>query len=98
MDVRSSTNLNHKENQAERFYYSSGDPEDDWDYWPQLREALGSGVLVVGDDLLCTNPARVRRAAAAGATTGLLLKVNQVGTLTEAQKPAWLRGRQQGGK
>jgi enolase len=58
--------------------------EDDWDHWPRLREALGSGVLVVGDDLLCTNPARVRRAAAAGAATGLLLKVNQVGTLTEA--------------
>jgi enolase len=58
--------------------------EDDWDHWPRLRESLGSGVLVVGDDLLCTNPARVRRAAAAGAATGLLLKVNQVGTLTEA--------------
>jgi enolase len=58
--------------------------EDDWDHWPRLREALGPGVLVVGDDLLCTNPARVRRAAAAGAATGLLLKVNQVGTLTEA--------------
>jgi enolase len=58
--------------------------EDDWDHWPRLREALGPGVLVVGDDLLCTNPGRVRRAAAAGAATGLLLKVNQVGTLTEA--------------
>jgi enolase len=58
--------------------------EDDWDHWPRLREALGPGVLVVGDDLLCTNPERVRRAAAAGAATGLLLKVNQVGTLTEA--------------
>jgi enolase len=58
--------------------------EDDWDHWPRLREALGPGVLVIGDDLLCTNPGRVRRAAAAGAATGLLLKVNQVGTLTEA--------------
>ncbi|MCE9562322.1 MAG: phosphopyruvate hydratase [Planctomycetes bacterium] len=58
--------------------------EDDWDHWPRLRESLGSGVLVVGDDLLCTNPARVRRAATTGAATGLLLKVNQVGTLTEA--------------
>lgn len=58
--------------------------EDDWDHWPRLRERLGTGVLVVGDDLLCTNAARVRRAAAAGAANGLLLKVNQVGTLTEA--------------
>ena len=58
--------------------------EDDWDHWPRLREALGSRVLVVGDDLLCTNVDRVRRAASAGAATGLLLKVNQVGTLTEA--------------
>ncbi len=58
--------------------------EDDWDNWPRLREVLGSGVLVVGDDLLCTNTARVRRAAAAKTANGLLLKVNQVGTLTEA--------------
>jgi enolase len=58
--------------------------EDDWDHWPRLRETLGVGVLVLGDDLLCTNPARVRRAAEAGAATALLLKVNQVGTLTEA--------------
>lgn len=58
--------------------------EDDWDHWPRLREALGSGVLLVGDDLLCTSAARVRRAAAAKAANGLLLKVNQVGTLTEA--------------
>jgi enolase len=58
--------------------------EDDWDNWPRLRKALGSGVLVVGDDLLCTNAARVRRAAGAKAANGLLLKVNQVGTLTEA--------------
>jgi enolase len=58
--------------------------EDDWDHWPRLRESLGSGVLVLGDDFLCTNPARVRRAVDAGAATALLLKVNQVGTLTEA--------------
>ncbi|HJZ59253.1 MAG TPA: phosphopyruvate hydratase [Gemmataceae bacterium] len=62
--------------------------EDDWDHWPRLRETLGPEVLLVGDDLLCTNPGRVRRAAAAGAATGLLLKVNQVGTLTEAADAA----------
>ena len=58
--------------------------EDDWDHWPRLRESLGPGVLVLGDDLLCTNTLRVRRAADTGAATALLLKVNQVGTLTEA--------------
>lgn len=58
--------------------------EDDWDHWPRLPESLGPGVLVVGDDFLCTNPDRVRRAVTASAATGLLLKVNQVGTLTEA--------------
>ena len=58
--------------------------EDDWEHWPRLREALGPGMLVIGDDFLCTNPARVRRAADAKAASGLLLKVNQVGTLTEA--------------
>jgi enolase len=58
--------------------------EDDWDHWPRLRESLGAGVLVLGDDFLCTNPVRVRRAVDAHAATALLLKVNQVGTLTEA--------------
>lgn len=58
--------------------------EDDWGNWPKLRAALGAGVTVVGDDFLCTNPERVRRAAAAGAASGLLLKVNQIGTLSEA--------------
>lgn len=58
--------------------------EEDWEHWPRLREALGEGMLVIGDDFLCTNPSRVRRAAAAKAASGLLLKVNQVGTLTEA--------------
>ena len=36
--------------------------EEDWAHWPKLREAIGKKVLVVGDDLLCTNPARIRRA------------------------------------
>ena len=58
--------------------------EDDWDHWPRLRESLGPNVLVLGDDLLCTNAYRVLRAADTGAANALLLKVNQVGTLTEA--------------
>jgi enolase len=58
--------------------------EEDWHAWTALRAALPAGVLVVGDDLLCTNPDRIRRAIDLRAANGLLLKVNQVGTLTEA--------------
>jgi enolase len=62
--------------------------EEDWDRWPELAKAIGARALVVGDDLLCTNPARIRRAIAAGACNTLLLKPNQIGTLTEAAE-AW---------
>jgi enolase len=58
--------------------------EDDWAHWPRLAEALRGRAVVLGDDLLCTNAKRVERAIAAGAADALLLKVNQVGTLTEA--------------
>jgi enolase len=58
--------------------------EDDWDHWPRLRERIGARALVLGDDFLCTNPHRIQRAAAAEAASALLLKVNQIGTLTEA--------------
>jgi enolase len=58
--------------------------EDDWDYWPLLNEAIGQRALVLGDDLLCTNPRRIRRAIDCKAANALLLKVNQIGTLSEA--------------
>ena len=58
--------------------------EDDWEYWPKLRQAISSKALTLGDDLLCTNPARIQRAIEAEACDALLLKVNQIGTLTEA--------------
>jgi enolase len=59
--------------------------EDDWDQWPHLRETLDArGCLTLGDDFLCTNPSRIERAAASRSCTALLLKVNQIGTLTEA--------------
>lgn len=60
--------------------------EDDWQNWPELRKAIGDVALVIGDDLLCTNPVRIRRAVDAGACDTLLLKVNQAGTLTEAAR------------
>lgn len=58
--------------------------EEDWDAWPDLRAAIGGRALVLGDDFLCTNPARIDRAIAAQAADALLLKVNQIGTLSEA--------------
>lgn len=58
--------------------------EDDWAHWPTLAKTIGGRALVLGDDLLCTNPARIRRAIQAGAADALLLKVNQIGTLSEA--------------
>lgn len=58
--------------------------EDDWDSWPTLAQRLKGAALILGDDLLCTNPARIRRAIASNAADALLLKVNQIGTVTEA--------------
>jgi enolase len=58
--------------------------EDDWHSWPILKRTLGDRCLILGDDFLCTNPDRIQRAIDADAANALLLKVNQVGTLTEA--------------
>ncbi len=58
--------------------------ENDWQNWPELRRAIAGRALTLGDDLLCTNPDRIRRAIEANACDALLLKVNQIGTLTES--------------
>jgi len=58
--------------------------EDDYDAWVRFLEKVGKKVQVVGDDLLVTNVTRVRKAAQRGWCNALLLKVNQIGTLTEA--------------
>ncbi len=58
--------------------------EEDWANWPALRARIGQRALVLGDDLLCTNPQRIARAIETDAASALLLKVNQIGTLTEA--------------
>ncbi|WP_224814487.1 phosphopyruvate hydratase [Hasllibacter sp. MH4015] len=57
--------------------------EDDWDGWIALTEALGDKVQLVGDDLFVTNPDRLADGIARGAANSLLVKVNQIGTLTE---------------
>ncbi len=58
--------------------------EDDWSGWTALTEQLGVRLQVVGDDLLVTNQARLERAIGERAANAILVKVNQVGTLTEA--------------
>jgi enolase len=73
-----------------------GMAEDDWDGWVMLTRELGGKIQLVGDDLLVTNPGRIRDAIARGAANALLVKVNQIGTLTEtleaveiAQRAGW---------
>jgi enolase len=57
--------------------------EDDWAGWVQITQRLGTRVQLVGDDLFVTNPERLARGIAEGAANALLVKVNQIGTLTE---------------
>ncbi|MCC5969710.1 MAG: phosphopyruvate hydratase [Pararhodobacter sp.] len=60
-----------------------GCAEDDWDGWQALTEALGNKVQLVGDDLFVTNPKRLAEGIKRGCGNSLLVKVNQIGTLTE---------------
>ncbi len=60
-----------------------GCAEDDWDGWRQLTERLGNRVQLIGDDLFVTNPARLARGIAAGVANAILVKPNQIGTLSE---------------
>ena len=60
--------------------------EDDWDGWTALRQRLGGAVQLVGDDLLVTNLRRIRRAVDERAANAVLLKPNQIGTLTETRQ------------
>ena len=60
-----------------------GCSEDDWDGWRALTETLGNRVQLVGDDLFVTNPARLAEGIEKGCANALLVKVNQIGTLSE---------------
>jgi enolase len=60
-----------------------GMDEEDWDGWKLLTERLGERVQLVGDDLFVTNPERLRRGIDLGVGNSILVKVNQIGTLTE---------------
>jgi len=57
--------------------------EEDWAGWKALTDAVGAKVQIVGDDLFVTNPERLQRGIDAGSANALLVKVNQIGTLTE---------------
>ena len=70
--------------------------EDDWDGWRALTAEIGALAQIVGDDLLVTNPQRLRRGIELGAANSILIKVNQIGTLSEtleavriAQEAGW---------
>ena len=60
-----------------------GFAQDDWEGWKSFTEQVGDRIQIVGDDLLVTNPSRVARAISEKACNSLLVKVNQIGTLTE---------------
>ena len=60
--------------------------QDDWEGYVHLTERVGAGTQVMGDDLLVTNPTRIQTGIDKVACNALLLKVNQIGTLTESIK------------
>ena len=57
--------------------------EDDWDGWVALNERIGGKCQLVGDDLFVTNPKRLKKGIELGAANSILVKVNQIGTLSE---------------
>jgi enolase len=70
-----------------------GVAEDDWDGWSLLTEKLGKTVQLVGDDLFVTNSARLQRGIDLGVANSILIKVNQIGSLTETLQAIDLAGR-----
>jgi enolase len=67
--------------------------EEDWEGWKMLTDALGDGVQLVGDDLFVTNVERLQRGISAGVANSILIKVNQIGTLTETLDTVQLASR-----
>ena len=65
------------------FSIEDGMAEDDWDGWKALTDAIGSKVQLVGDDLFVTNPKRLKDGIKKGVANSILVKVNQIGTLSE---------------
>ena len=69
--------------------------EDDWESWKTLTQRIGSKVQLVGDDLFVTNPTRLQKGIEQGAANSLLVKLNQIGTLTETLQAIDLAKRNQ---
>ena len=70
-----------------------GMAESDWDGWKKLTEAVGDRVQLVGDDLFCTNPALLKEGIQRGVANAILIKLNQIGTVTETLDTIELAGR-----
>lgn len=68
--------------------YSIEDPldEEDWDGWKRLTEKVGDKVILVGDDLFVTNPVRLNKGISMGCGNAILIKPNQIGTLSETME------------
>ena len=65
------------------FSIEDGLGEDDWEGWELLTDRLGGRIQLVGDDLFVTNPKRLERGIRSGVANSILVKVNQIGTLSE---------------
>ena len=79
----------HWEKMIRRFpIYSIEDPldEEDWDGWKRLTEKVGDKVILVGDDLFVTNPVRLNKGISRGCGNAILIKPNQIGTLSETME------------
>lgn len=79
----------HWEKMLRRFpIYSIEDPldEEDWDGWKRLTEKVGDKVILVGDDLFVTNPVRLNKGISMGCGNAILIKPNQIGTLSETME------------
>ncbi|MGL4297481.1 MAG: phosphopyruvate hydratase, partial [Candidatus Neomicrothrix subdominans] len=70
-----------------------GMAEEDWDGWAQLTASLGDRIQLVGDDLFVTNPTRLQRGIDSGVANSILVKVNQIGTLTQTLEAVQLATR-----
>lgn len=79
----------HWEKMLRRFpIYSIEDPldEEDWDGWKRLTEKVGDKVILVGDDLFATNPVRLNKGISMGCGNAILIKPNQIGTISETME------------
>jgi enolase len=84
--MNSAENVRYLEDLAKRYPLISiedGMAEDDWDGWKALTDAIGKTVQLVGDDLFVTNPERLRSGIKMGIANSILVKVNQIGSLSE---------------